>query len=131
MPGLSRAGARAVAAAARHPACPARASGRWGSPTPGAPRPVGLAVADARHHLRVIGPTGTGKTTLIIGQILADAAAGRGVVFIDPKGDAVTDLLARLPEDVAGKVVLFDPADRAAPPCLNVLQGDGSGTDPT
>ena len=51
------------------------------------------------------------------------------MVFVDPKGDAVTDLLARLPAHVAGKVVLFDPADRAAPPCLNVLQGDGSGTD--
>ena len=51
------------------------------------------------------------------------------MVFIDPKGDAVTDLLARLPASVAGKVVLFDPADKAAPPCLNVLQGDGSGTD--
>ena len=25
--------------------------------------------------------------------------------------------------------MLFDPGDRAAPPCLNVLQGDGSGTD--
>ena len=95
----------------------------------GVPRPVGIAVADARHHLRVIGPTGTGKTTLITGQILADAEAGRGVVFVDPKGDAVTDLLARLPAHVAGKVVLFDPADPAAPPCLNVLQGDGSGTD--
>ena len=54
---------------------------------------------------------------------------GRGVVFIDPKGDAVTDIIARLPEQAAGKVVLFDPGDRAAPPCLNVLQGDGSGTD--
>jgi len=51
------------------------------------------------------------------------------VVFIDPKGDAVTDIIARLPEQVAGKVVLFDPEDRGAPPCLNVLQGDGSGTD--
>ena len=51
------------------------------------------------------------------------------MVFIDPKGDAVTDLLARLPEAVAGKVVLFDPDDRGAPPCLNVLQGDGTGTD--
>ena len=51
------------------------------------------------------------------------------MVFIDPKGDAVTDIIARLPEQVAGKVVLFDPEDQAAPPCLNVLQGDGSGTD--
>lgn len=67
---------------------------------------------------------------MIAGQILADAKQGRGAVFIDPKGDAVTDLLARLPAHVASKVVLFDPGDaRHAPPCLNVLQGDGSGTD--
>ncbi len=128
MPGLARAGARAVAPP---PAIPVPGPGvrPLGVSDTGVPRPVGIAVADARHHLRVIGPTGTGKTTLITGQILADADAGRGVVFVDPKGDAVTDLLARLPEHVAGKVVLFDPADRAAPPCLNVLQGDGSGTD--
>ena len=109
--------------------CPAPASAPSASPTPAQPRPVGLAVPDARHHLRIVGPTGVGKTTLIAGQILADAGAGRGVVFIDPKGDAVTDIIARLPEQAAGKVVLFDPGDRAAPPCLNVLQGDGSGTD--
>jgi hypothetical protein len=128
VPGLSRAGARAVAPPAVIPV-PGPGVRPLGVSDTGVPRPVGITVADARHHLRVIGPTGTGKTTLIIGQILADAGAGRGVVFCDPKGDAVTDLLARLPENVAGKVVLFDPADRAAPPCLNVLQGDGSGTD--
>ncbi|HEY5357513.1 MAG TPA: type IV secretory system conjugative DNA transfer family protein [Streptosporangiaceae bacterium] len=128
VPGLSRAGARAVAPPAVIPV-PGPHVRPLGVTDTGVPRPVGIAVADARHHLRVIGPTGTGKTTLIAGQILADAGAGRGVVFVDPKGDAVTDLLARLPENVAGKVVLFDPADRAAPPCLNVLQGDGSGTD--
>jgi Type IV secretion-system coupling protein DNA-binding domain len=81
--------------------------------------------------MRIIGATGAGKTTLILAQLLADAAADRGAVFIDPKGDAVTALLPRLPETSAGKVVLFDPASRAAPPCLNVLQGaaDGSDTD--
>jgi hypothetical protein len=128
LPGLARAGARAVPPA---PAIPVTGSQvrPLGISDAGQPRPVGLAVPDARHHLRICGPTGTGKTTLIAGQILADAGAGRGVVFIDPKGDAVTGLLARLPEHVAGKVVLFDPGDRAAPPCLNVLQGDGTGTD--
>ena len=95
----------------------------------GAPRPVALAVADGRHHLRIIGATGAGKSTLLTGQVLADAAAGRGAVLIDPKGDAVADILARLPEDAAGRVVLFDPDDRGAPPCLNVLQGDGTGAD--
>ena len=53
------------------------------------------------------------------------------MVFIDPKGDAVTDLLGRLPEDAAGRVVLFDPGDRAAPPCLNVLQATGPAPTPT
>ena len=128
LPGLARAGARAVPPP---PAIPLPGPGvrPLGVSDAGAPRPVGLAVPDARHHLRICGPTGTGKTTLIAGQILADAEAGRGVVFIDPKGDAVTDLLGRLPEDAAGRVVLFDPGDRQPPPCLNVLQGDGSGTD--
>ena len=128
VPGLSRAGARAVAPPAVIPV-PGPGVRPLGVSDTGVPRGVGIAVADARHHLRVIGPTGTGKTTLIADQILADAEAGRGVVFVDPKGDAVTDLLARLPAHAAGKVVLFDPADSAAPPCLNVLQGDGSGTD--
>ena len=128
VPGLARAGARAVAPPPAVPV-PGPDVRPLGVSDTGVPRPVGIAVADARHHLRVIGPTGTGKTTLIAGQILADAEAGRGVVFVDPKGDAVTDLLARLPAHVAGKVVLFDPADPAPPPCLNVLQGDGSGTD--
>ena len=128
LPGLARAGARAVPPP---PAIPLPGPGvrPLGVSDAGAPRPVGLAVPDARHHLRICGPTGTGKTTLITGQILADAAEGRGVVFIDPKGDAVTDIIARLPEKAAGKAVLFDPGDRQPPPCLNVLQGDGSGTD--
>jgi hypothetical protein len=128
LPGLARAGARAVAPPPAIP-LPGPDVRPLGVSDTGKPRPVGLAVADGRHHLRICGPTGTGKTTLIAGQILSDAAAGRGVVFIDPKGDAVTDIIARLPEQVAGKVVLFDPEDRGAPPCLNVLQGDGSGTD--
>ncbi|MGH3126208.1 MAG: type IV secretory system conjugative DNA transfer family protein, partial [Streptosporangiaceae bacterium] len=81
-----------------------------------------------RHHLRIIGATGAGKSTLLTGQVLADAAAGRGAVLIDPKGDAIQDILARLPEDAAGRVVLFDPGERN-PPCLNVLQGDSSGAD--
>ena len=128
LPGLARAGARAVPPP---PAIPLPGPGvrPLGVSDAGAPRPVGLAVPDARHHLRICGPTGTGKTTLIAGQILTDADAGRGVVFIDPKGDAVLDVIARLPEQAAPKVVLFDPGDRQPPPCLNVLQGDGSGTD--
>jgi hypothetical protein len=100
----------------------------------GSPRPVGLSVADARHHLHVIGATGSGKSTLMINLILADVAAGRGALVIDPKGDLVLDLLDRLPADVADRTVLIDPDDPAPPPCLNPIdlahatgQGAGAG----
>jgi hypothetical protein len=128
VPGLARAGARSVPPPPGI-ALPGPHARPLGVTDTGAPRPVALAVADGRHHLRIIGATGAGKSTLLTGQVLADAAAGRGAVLIDPKGDAVADILARLPEDAAGRVVLFDPDDRGAPPCLNVLQGDGTGAD--
>ena len=98
-------------AAARHPAPrprrpPAR-SFRRRAAAPGRPggprRPPPPADLRADRHRQ--------DQSLIAGQILADADAGRGVVFIDPKGDAVTDVIARLPEASAGKVVLFDPGD--------------------
>jgi hypothetical protein len=128
VPGLARAGARAVPPPPGIPA-PGPDARPLGVTDTGTPRPVAIAVPDARHHLRIIGATGAGKTTLILGQLLADTEAGRGAVFIDPKGDAITDLLPRLPEQIAGKVVLFDPAGRGAPPCLNVLQGGTDGAD--
>ena len=87
----------------------------------GTRRPIGLAVPDARHHLHLLGATGSGKSTLMAQLILADAHAGRGVVVIDPKGDLVTDLLDRLPAEAAGRVVLFDADSHAQPPCLNPL----------
>ena len=62
--------------------------------------------------------------TLLANLALADIAAGRGVVVIDPKGDLVEDLLARLPERVLGRLVLIDPKETDAPPALNVLEGE-------
>jgi energy-coupling factor transporter ATP-binding protein EcfA2 len=86
------------------------------------PRPVGLAVADARQHVHILGATGSGKSTLMTHMILDDVAAHRGVVVIDPKGDLITDILTRLPESALGRTVVFDPDDASAPPSLNVLQ---------
>lgn len=94
----------------------------------GPPRPVALAVGDARHHLHVVGATGTGKSTLLTNLILADAAAGRGVAVLDPKGDLVGDVLARLPAEAADRLVLIDPAETLAPAALNVL--DTTGQNP-
>ncbi|HVF60947.1 MAG TPA: type IV secretion system DNA-binding domain-containing protein [Thermoanaerobaculia bacterium] len=67
---------------------------------------------DARmRHLHVIGAPGTGKSTLLVSLILQDIAAGNGVGVLDPHGDLVDEVLARLPEERAEDVILFDPAD--------------------
>ena len=85
--------------------------------------PVGLAVADARYHVHMVGSTGSGKTTLLCDMIVDAILAGRGTVVIDPHGDLVLDILDRLPASVGHRVVLFDP-DQPNPPTLNPLEGD-------
>lgn len=129
-PGIARAGARAVMPPASIPT-PGTDSGvkPLGRADTGQPRPVGVRTADARHHLHVVGATGCGKSTLLAQLILADAEAGRGAVVIDPKGDLVTELLARLPESVADKLVVLDPDDHRAPPRMNVLDTGGTLVD--
>jgi hypothetical protein len=83
---------------------------------------VGISLADCRHHLHALGPTGTGKTTLLMRMILDDAEAGRGVAAFDPaKGDLVRDLLDRLPASCGDRLVIIDPDETGAPPAINLL----------
>jgi hypothetical protein len=91
------------------------------STAPGENRELGLAIDDARQHLHVIGPTGTGKSTLLANLIHQDIAAGRGVVVIEPKGDLVADVLARIPLERVDDVVVLDPTDTDRPVGLNPL----------
>lgn len=121
-PGLARAGARSVAPP---PAIPQPEPGikPLGRSDTGTRRAVGLAVPDARHHLHLMGATGSGKSTLIGDLVLDDVRAGRGAVVIDPKGDLVADLLHRLPASCADRLLIIDPDDSHTPPCLNVLDG--------
>ncbi len=121
-PGLSRAGAKAVPPPPHTPA-EGELIRPVGVSDTGHARPVGLQVSDARQHLHVLGATGSGKSTMLARMILADAEHGRGSVVIDPKGDLVTDVLKRLPEHAADKVVLFDADTPATTPCLNPLEG--------
>jgi hypothetical protein len=114
IPGVVMAGAREVAPP---PGLPAQGK-PLGLSSSGAT--VNLSVPDARRHIHVLGPTGVGKSTLIARLVLADFDAGRGAVVIDPKGDLVEDVLARIPAGGESDVDLLDPLDEA-PPGLNVL----------
>jgi hypothetical protein len=114
IPGMVMAGAREVAPP---PGLPTEGKPLGLSSSGGT---VNLSVADARRHIHVLGPTGVGKSTLIARLVLADFDAGRGAVVIDPKGDLVEDLLARIPAGRENDVDLLDPLDEA-PPGLNVL----------
>lgn len=122
IPGLSRADAKVVPPPTAVPADGTliRPIDVWDS---GHARPVGLHVSDARHHLHVLGATGSGKSTIMARMILADAEHQRGAVVIDPKGDLITDVLKRLSEHAADRVALFDADTTGLTPCLNPLEG--------
>ena len=73
-------------------------------------QPVGLLPRDNLRHLHVLGPTGVGKSTMLLHLALQDIAAERGLVVVDPKGDLVDDILANLSEKSRDRVVVLDPS---------------------
>jgi hypothetical protein len=83
--------------------------------------PVTVSLKDLRHHVHVIGSTGSGKSTELANLGLGAIADRVGVGVIDPKGDLVRDLLQRIPGSLARRVVLIDPAERDYPIGINVL----------
>ena len=92
------------------------------SAVPGREELVRLPIADAVYHMHLLGPTGVGKSTVLLSLALADAAEGRGLLLLDPKGDLATDFLARLPQERAGDVVVLDPTN-PCPVGFNPLAG--------
>lgn len=92
------------------------------SAVPGEAGLVRLPITDAVYHTHLLGPTGVGKSTVLLSLALADAAEGRGLLLLDPKGDLATDFLARLPQERADDVVVLDPTN-PCPVGFNPLAG--------
>jgi hypothetical protein len=99
-------------------------------------RPLGLSVHPASRgavvrlprasfasHVHLIGPSGVGKSTLMANWIVAEAAAGGSLVVIEPKGDLVRDVLARLPQHRHRDVVVIDPGADGPVVGINPLSG--------
>jgi len=95
----------------------------------GEDREVGLSIADSRHHLHLLGPTGTGKSTAMLNLAAQDIAAGRGVAVLDPKGDLVRGLLDRIPRSRLQDVILISPDDGEPVVGINPLEC-AAGDDP-
>lgn len=77
----------------------------------GTNRPVALAPLPATKGLWCLGPTGTGKTSLLKNLIADDLNQGRGLLVIETNGDLVRELADSIPKDRVGDVILLDPTD--------------------
>lgn len=98
----------------------------FGVATSDAERPIAVSVRDSLSGIAVTGPTGVGKSNLLGQFALADIAAGRGVVVIDPKGDLIDDIIRRADESRLDDIAVVDATD-SAPIGINSLVGT---TDP-
>lgn len=68
-----------------------------------------VSTSDRLRHMWILGPTGTGKSTLLCNLISHDIAHGDGLVLIDAGGDLVADVLDRVPDSRAADVIVIDP----------------------
>jgi Type IV secretion-system coupling protein DNA-binding domain len=82
---------------------------------------VCVSQTERQAGLYVIGKPGMGKTTFLVNLALQDIHQGNGVCIIDPHGDAIKEIVARLPEERVDEVILLDPLDTAYPFALNLL----------
>ena len=83
---------------------------------------VKITDEDRRRHIYAIGKTGTGKTTLFTSMALSDIRSGKGICYIDPHGDAIADIMQKIPRERAQDVIVFNPADTDRPLGLNLLE---------
>ncbi len=86
--------------------------------------PIHLPLKDREKHVRIIGKTGVGKSSLMYDLIMQDIHHGYGVAVIDPHGSLVENILeTKLIAEEYERVVVLDLSDRISPPPLNPLRG--------
>ncbi len=92
---------------------------------PGSGVPIGVNIVDALTHMIAQGPTGSGKSNVLLLQIAADVAAGRAVLVIDPKQQLIDDIVERaVPADRIDDVVILSLSDPNVPGINPLDAGD-------
>lgn len=83
---------------------------------------VRIKQEDRRRHIFMIGKTGVGKTTTFTTAFTQDILEGKGGCYIDPLGDAIEDLMGKIPSERIQDVIVFDPSDTEYPMGLNLME---------
>jgi hypothetical protein len=94
----------------------------------GMTRPVAITPTASTRGLYLLGPTGTGKTSLLKNLICDDLEQGRGVCVVETNGDLISDTLEIIPEHRGGDVILLDPTDTEYAVGFNPLIGSGDSS---
>lgn len=89
---------------------------------PGGERPLAIDYESLLRHVYVLGPTGTGKTTLLANMAAQDMAGGFGVIVMESKGDLFNTVLNYVPRERINDVVVLNVADMAYPVGFNLLE---------
>src|SRR5712691_13134995 len=78
-------------------------------------RTFGIKDEDRFSHIYIIGKTGTGKSTLVETMALQDLELGNGFALVDPHGQLVERVAARIPAARQADTIYFNPSDPAQP----------------
>lgn len=95
----------------------------------GVTKDIRITDKDRFRHIYILGQTGTGKTTIMLTQMIDDMENGRGFTFIDPHGDGVEFLLKHFPKERIDDLIHFDLGNTAYPIGLNPLEVDPEDAD--
>jgi len=85
-------------------------------------RIFGIKDEDRFLHIYIMEKTGTGKSTLLETMALQDLERGNDFAFIDPHGDLVARIAARIPPSLRDKVIYLDATDPNQPYGYNPLR---------
>lgn len=85
-------------------------------------RPLAVPLATLDRHLAVVGSTGSGKSTLLLNVVTGLLDTNWGSTVIDPHGDLVADILARIPARHADRVHVLRLADLDHPRGFNFFE---------
>src|SRR5262245_24171494 len=85
-------------------------------------RLFGIKDDDRFSHIYIIGKTGTGKSTLLETMALQDLERGKGLALVDPHGDLVERVAARMPTWRKPDVIYLNAYDPTQPYGYNPLR---------